>query len=846
MSLIAQPDLSSGAALQELTVLHRHLAALARADVEEEIYQAILNALIATTAADSAAVLTFAEDGTTCFNAGRDLSPQYREAITDILSAHGTRNLEPIVADVLIDETLRAYQDIFAREHIRGLALIPVVVGERATANLMLCYADPHESADDELASAQIIASQVALILERKRAESALAQSERRLSAILDNSDAVIFLKDIEGRYVLVNRRFEDRFHISKAEVVGRTDLDIFPAEIAERLRENDRKVLETKEPLTIEEEAPQNDGIHTYLSIKFPVEDAEGATSGLGGIATDITVQKQLETASLHLAAIVENSDDAIVSKDLNGIVTSWNRGAERIFGYTAAEMIGKPIATLAPPDRINEMPEILNKIRRGERVDHYEARRRRKNGEIIHVSLTVSPVRNAAGRIIGASKIARNISERKRIESERAVLLEREQAARKTAELLNRVGPMLVAELDLEKLVQSITDLATELVGAEFGSFFQNGANEQGESYVAYGLSDAPRQAFAGFPIPRNPEILGPALRGEGVVRCDDVTRDPRYGKNAPYYGMPSGHLPIRSYLAAPVVSRSGEVLGGLFLGHSAPGKFTEQHEAILTGIAAQAAIAMDNARLFERKQWVEDELKRSNEELRRANRDLETFAYSASHDLQEPLRTMALSAQLLERRYKEQLQGNAREFLCSIVEGARRMEDLIRDVLAYATASKQAEGVPPKVNSEKVLASVLEDLKVQIEQSGAIVSSERLPAVAVHENRLAQLFQNLISNSLKYRGNEAPRIHISATEQDAWSIFCIVDNGIGIDPKFANQVFALFKRLHSRDEYPGSGIGLAICQRIVEQYGGRIWLEKSGPGEGSTFCFALPTQY
>jgi GAF domain-containing protein len=140
--------------------------------------------------------------------------------------------------------------------------------------------------------------------------------------------------------------------------------------------------------------------------------------------------------------------------------------------------------------------------------------------------------------------------------------------------------------------------------------------------------------------------------------VVRCEDVTRDPRYGKNAPYHGMPKGHLPVRSYLAAPVTSRSGEVLGGLFFGHSTPGKFTERHEAILTGVAAQAAIAMDNARLFEQAQWTQEELKRSNEELRRANPDLETFAYSASHDLQEPLRTIVISAQFLERRYGPQL--------------------------------------------------------------------------------------------------------------------------------------------------------------------------------------------
>jgi PAS domain S-box-containing protein len=559
--------------------------------------------------------------------------------------------------------------------------------------------------------------------------------------------------------------------------------------------------------------------------------------------MATDVRAPQQLETAHLHLAAIVEGSHDAIVSKDLNGIITSWNKGAERIFGYTAEEIVGKPVLTLAAPDSMNEMPKILEKIRRGERVDHYETLRRRKDGQIVHVSLTVSPIRDELGRIIGASKIARDISDQKQVEAERDLLLLQEREARKTAELLNRVGPLLAAELDLEKLVQSVTDIATELVGAEFGSFFHNLVNQDGESYLLYALSGAPREAFAGFPNPRNTEIFGPTFRGEGILRCDDVTCDPRYGKNPPYYGMPEGHLPVRSYLAAPVRSRSGEILGGLFFGHSLSGKFTERHEAILIGLAAQAAIAIDNARLFERAQCVQHELKRSNEELLRANQDLETFAYSASHDLQEPLRTVALSAQVLERRYRGHFQGEGQVFLESIVEGAQRMENLIQDILAYATATKCAEGPAPSVDAGKVLATALENLKGAIEQAGAIVTSEPLPVVLLHENRLLQLLQNLVSNALKYRGKDIPRVHISAVERDGWYVFSVVDNGIGIEKKFADLIFGLFKRLHSRLDYPGSGIGLAICQRIVEQYGGRIWLESSIPGEGSIFCFSLP---
>ena len=556
MPVLADLNSAGAAEVRRLTTVYELLAALTHAKAVEDIYKAALDSLLTATAADRAAILTFDQDGVMRFQAWRDLSPEYREAVTGHTPwPKGTQNAQPIVIpDVLSDESLTAYRDLFVREQIRALAFIPLNLETGVSGKFMLYYAAAHECTQDELAVAQLIASHVALVLERKRADEALAQNEARLQTIVDNSATVIFLKDVQGRYLLVNRRFEDLFHVRKAEVIGKTDFDIFPAEIAARFQANDREVLASNEPLTMEEEAPHDDGMHTYLSNKVPIHNLDGEIAGVCGISTDITDRKKIEAASLLLAAIVESSEDAIVSKDLNGIITSWNKAAERTFGYTAEEAVGKPVAMLAAPERRDEMPEILNKIRRGERVEHYETLRCRKGGEVIHVSLTISPVRDASGRIIGASKIARDISDQKRVERERVLLLAREQEARKTAELLNRVGPMLAAELDTEKLVQSVTDIAKELVGAEFGSF-------------------------------------APTFQGEGVVRCEDVTRDPRYGKNAPHFGMPEGHLPVRSYLASPLVLRSGEVLGGLFFGHSTPGKFTAQHEAILTGLVAQA---------------------------------------------------------------------------------------------------------------------------------------------------------------------------------------------------------------------------------------------------------------
>jgi PAS domain S-box-containing protein len=813
MSIVARPAWASGT--ERFRTLYQLLAALSRASTLEDVYDIALTSLLDATAADRAAILLFDDDGVIRFQASQGLSDEYQTAVTGHSPwPRGTRDAQPIVVpDVLVDESLASFREVLLREGVRAVAFLPLALDAGVFGKFMLYYAQPHVCTTDELEIASAIAAHVALATEHKRAEIARAHSEQRLQAILDNSSTVIFLKDLQGRYLLVNRRYEELFHVTQTNIVGRTDHDMFPSEMANRFQANDRAALAAGLPIAVEEYLALEDGIHSYISVKFPLHGPDGAVTGVCGIATDITERKQLEAASLHLAAIVESSEDAIISKDLNGIITSWNSGAERIFGYTAAEIIGQPVSTLTAPDRLDEMPEILSKIKQGLRVEHYETRRRRKNGEIIDVALTVSPVRNAAGRIVGASKIARDISDRKRTEQERALLLSREQEARRTAELLNQVAPRLAAQLDLEKLIQEVIAVASTLVGAEFGWL--------------------------------NSEVSAHTFRGAAVLRCDDVTLDPRFHENPPHHGAPAGHSPIRSYLAVPVKARSGELLGGLFFGHSVPAKFTETHEAIITGIAAQAAIAMDNARLFEQGQWVQAELKRSNEELRRSNQDLEVFAYSASHDLQEPLRTISLSAQIFEQTFGPRLQGEDSTLFGNILTASKRMSALIQDLLAYTSATKYEEGPAPNVDSARILDKVLEGMWGTLQQTGATVTTAELPVVAMHESRLAQLFQNLISNAIKYHSKEVPRVHVGANERDGWCVFSVVDNGIGIEAQYAERIFGLFKRLHGRDQYPGSGIGLAICQRVVEQYGGRIWLEQSKPGEGSTFCFALPSR-
>jgi PAS domain S-box-containing protein len=252
------------------------------------------------------------------------------------------------------------------------------------------------------------------------------------------------------------------------------------------------------------------------------------------------------------------------------------------------------------------------------------------------------------------------------------------------------------------------------------------------------------------------------------------------------------------------------------------------------------ADEAIRELNATLEQRVAERTQELLRSNEALRQSNDDLNQFAYAASHDLQEPLRMVALYSQMLQRKYVGKLDGNADQYISYIVGGARRMEMLLKDLLTYSQTGSSAEGPAETVDFTDVIRKVLLNLQASVEQSGALITWDTIPAVHAHEIRLVQLLQNLVGNAIKYRGEDAPRIHIAALWREREWVLSVKDNGIGIAPEYAQQIFKIFKRLHGQD-YPGTGIGLAICQRIVETYGGRIWVESEG--KGSCFFFTLP---
>ena len=240
-------------------------------------------------------------------------------------------------------------------------------------------------------------------------------------------------------------------------------------------------------------------------------------------------------------------------------------------------------------------------------------------------------------------------------------------------------------------------------------------------------------------------------------------------------------------------------------------------------------------------EERKRAEEALQRTMAELERSNAELEQFAYIISHDLQEPLRMVASYTQLLEKRYKGSLDADADDFIAYAVDGAKRMQNLIQGLLSYSRVGTRGKPFEP-TECESVFEQALANLKLTIDESGAGVTHDPLPRVMADETQLIQLFQNLLANAIKFRVEEQPRIHVSAKEDSNERLFSVSDNGIGINPEYFDRIFVIFQRLHGREEYPGTGIGLSVCKRIVERHGGRIWVE-SQPGEGSTFHFAIP---
>lgn len=548
---------------------------------------------------------------------------------------------------------------------------------------------------------------------------------------------------------------------------------------------------------------------------------DDAGNVTEFTGVLLDITNRKRDEDRQAMMAAIIESSDDAIVSKTLDGMITSWNHSAERLFGYAEHEVIGKHISIIIPEDRLAEETQIISKVSNSERVEHFETMRRTKSGVEIPLSLTISPIRNEAGKVIGASKIARDISKQKIAE-------ERLQNYAEHMEILNSIGQAISADLDTQGILQKVTDATTQLTGAEFGAFFHNTTNEKGESYMLYTLSGVPREAFDKFPMPRNTQVFGPTFSGEGIVRSDDIVKDPRYGKNKPYNGMPKGHLPVVSYLAVPVTAKNGEVIGGLFFGHSKPARFKKEHERLVAGVASQAAVALDNAKLYE--------------QVKVLNAKKDEFIGLASHELKTPVTSINGYLQIIERGLTED--DRNKTFINKARVQVSKLTTLIEDLL---DVSKIQTGKLPFSYTEFDLVNVLTDVTDMMQQNNAsykieLSYNQKPIKLRADQQRIEQVLINLINNAIKYSPG-ADKIIVNAELADKKVSVSVTDFGIGIATDQLDRIFSRFYRVENLAAHmSGLGIGLYISHEIIERHKGAMWVE-SELGKGSTFTFELP---
>jgi len=484
-----------------------------------------------------------------------------------------------------------------------------------------------------------------------------------------------------------------------------------------------------------------------------------------------DITERKKDEEYFWHLAAIVESSDDAIISKSLDGTIKSWNKGSERMFGYSATEAIGKHISLIIPPEYINDEKEIIERILNNEIITHFDTVRNRKNGEQFFVSLTVSPLKDRAGNIIGVSKITRDTTSSKR--SEGKLIRVNRELAFQNDEKEKRAAELIIANKELIFQNEEKEKRAAELIIANKELAFQNEEKEK-----------------------RAAELI--------IANKELAFQNEEKEKRAAELIVANKELAFQN---------------------------DEKEKRAAELIIANKELTFQN-----------EEKEKRAAELMIANKELEQFSYIASHDLQEPLRTVSNYIQVFEEDYLEQLDANARKYLHSVNNAIQRMKFLIKALLDFSLLGQNTKLI--KVDFKKLIYDVMADLDTMIKTSNAAIEVTEMPQLNVYEIEMRQLFQNLISNAIKFaKKHTQPEIRISSEKINGKWKFSVSDKGIGIAPEHFERVFDIFQRLPTDENHGGNGIGLANCKKIVQLHQGEIWVE-SNQAQGTIFHFTIPS--
>jgi PAS domain S-box-containing protein len=555
-----------------------------------------------------------------------------------------------------------------------------------------------------------------------------------------------------------------------------------------------------------------------------------------------DLRKRQQAESTLRDYAAEFEelyhNAPCGYHSLDRVGKFVRINRTELQMLGYESAELIGqKSFADLLTPESVQTFHDNFPIVKSRGWIRDLEFQIVRKDGQILPVSATVIAINDADGNYLNSRSTLIDISERLRL--------------RKQAKLSAEISQKIRQSLNLDQILQTAVEEVQQLLQVDRVLIFRFEADGTG--------TVVKEQVLTGYAVVMGNKLLDP---------CFDLSYHAKYEQGriytiaditkagfTPCYVEFLQRFEVQASSIVPIHLR--DKLWGLLIIHhcQAPRVWLPSETALLSQLANQIGIALTQAQLLEQERQQRQELTRSNAEL-------EQFAYVASHDLQEPLRMVMSYLQLIERRYQGKLDQDADEFIGYAVDGAVRMQTLIQALLSYARVSSRAKPFTP-VDCNIILQHALDNLQLAVRESGAIITSDPLPIIAGDPTQLTQLFQNLIANGIKFCRDAPPQIHVTAAPVElpsppqsdsiqspasnlasppaAWQ-FAIADQGIGIEVQYLDRIFAIFQRLHSRSTYSGTGIGLAICKKIVERHGGQIWA-KSEPGRGSVFYFIIP---
>jgi PAS domain S-box-containing protein len=589
--------------------------------------------------------------------------------------------------------------------------------------------------------------------------------------------------------------------------------------------------LIEQEKPYVLEFEILPKNGqpakiIHSIAELK---KDEKGNPIAVEGVIQDVTEQKKLQEKTNLLASIVASSDEAIIGKTLEGVVTSWNKGAELIYGYSSEEIIGKSITVVVPEEDRESVLQILSDIRAGKSIHHYEAKRCRKDGKIIDVSLAVSPILDATGKITGISTIAHDITREK-------------TSAAINASRLHLIEYSLAHSLSelLEETINEIEKLTKSQLG-----FFHFIEEDQGKVALENWSTNTQTQCGAKgigmhYPIEQAGVWANCFYSQQAEIHNDFKSLPDRKG-------FPEFHADVIREVVVPVI-RGEKVIAILGVGNKLS-DYDQEDVATITRIADLAWDIAERKRAEEQLHRLNQELEARvyarTKELENANSELESFAYSVSHDLRAPLRHINGYIQLLREHTSQKMDADSLHYMDIITQSANLMDDLIDGILSFSRMGR-IEMNFQEVNMHDLVEAVITEFQPDIQTRQVKWIVQELPNVIGDPALLRIVIANLVSNALKFsQKREVTRIEIgSEPAQEGQVVFWVRDNGVGFDMKFVDRLFKVFQRLHRADEIEGTGIGLANVNRVITRHGGKTWAVGK-VGEGATFYFSLPAR-